>query len=72
LVTIQPKINELTYVIHPLLACIYSNFKKENLEKQKDFNWINIPVERLPTMENAKGSYNLSKIVFINLDGYES
>jgi hypothetical protein len=72
LITIQPEIKELTYVIHPLLAAVYGTFKKENLEKQKDFDWHTVPVESKTFMENVKNSYNFSKIVMINLDGYES
>lgn len=68
----QPQIRELTYVVHPLLAAVYGTFKKENLEKQKDFDWTAVPVERNVFMENVKNSYNFSKIVVINLDGYES
>jgi len=28
MITIQPQIKELTYVIHPLLAAVYATFKK--------------------------------------------
>ena len=59
-------------MVHPLLAAVYGTFKKENLEKQKDFDWTVVPVERNVFMENVKNSYNFSKIVVINLDGYES
>lgn len=31
-----------------------------------------VPVETTKFMDNFKNSYNFSKIVFINLDGYES
>jgi hypothetical protein len=49
-VTIQPKIDELGLLIHPLLIAISSNFKKENNEKIKDFDWSKIEVESIPMM----------------------
>ena len=51
---------------------ISANFKKENHEKTKDYDWARTEVESIPMMENLKGSYNSSKVVFINFDGYES
>jgi hypothetical protein len=50
LVTIQPKIDELGLLIHPLLIAISSNFKKENNEKIKDFDWSKIEVDSIPMM----------------------
>lgn len=32
----------------------------------------NVPIEQTQFMDNVKSSYNFSKIVMINLDGYES
>lgn len=72
MITVQPKINELTLLFHPLLAAIAANFKKENNEKTKDMIWSKIDVQSIPMMENLKNSYNSSRVVLINLDGYES
>ena len=38
----------------------------------KDYDWSKIDVESIPMIENIKSSYNCSKVVMINLDGYES
>lgn len=40
----------------------------------KGYDWNNIDVESIPMMENSKAlqSHNCSKVVLINLDGYES
>ncbi len=59
-------------LIHPLLIAISANFKKQNHEKTKDFQWGKIDVDSIPMMQNAKSSFNSSKVVFINLDGYQS
>lgn len=72
LVTVQPKIDELGLLVHPMLVAISANFKKENNEKVKDFDWSKVEVDSIPMMESAKGSYSSSKVAFINLDGYES
>ena len=72
LITVQPQINELTLLIHPLLLAIGANFKKENHEKVKDYDWSKIEVDSIPMMENLRSSYNTSRVVFVNLDGYES
>jgi hypothetical protein len=72
LITIQPKINELTLLLHPLLMAIGANFKKEHHEKVKDFDWSKIKAESIPMMDNNRASYSCSKVVLINLDGYES
>jgi hypothetical protein len=31
-----------------------------------------VEIESIPMMENLKSSYNCSRVVLINLDGYES
>ena len=72
MVTIQPQIGELTLLLHPLLWATAATFKKENHEKAKDFDWSQVPAESIPMMENTKSSYNCSRVVLINLDGYES
>ena len=71
LINVIPEVKQLTYVVHPLLTAVYANFKKENLEKQTNFNWKDsVPVETKMFMDITKNSYNYSKVVFINLDGY--
>ena len=50
LVTVQPEIEELGLLIHPLLVAISANFKKENNEKIKDFDWSKVEVESIPMM----------------------
>lgn len=72
LVTIQPRVEELTMLFHPLLVAVAANFKKENHEKEKDYNWAATKVESIPLMDTPKSSFNCSRVVLINLDGYES
>lgn len=50
LVTVQPKIDELGLLIHPMLIAISANFKKENNEKVKDFDWSKVEVDSIPMM----------------------
>ncbi len=50
LITVQPKVNELSLLVHPLLIAISANFKKENHEKTKDYDWAKTEVESIPMM----------------------
>ena len=46
----QPKIDELSLLVHPLLLAVGANFKKEMHEKVKDYDWSKIEVDSIPMM----------------------
>lgn len=80
LMAAQPCVGDLTYLIHPLLLPIYANLLREKGNKKKEASKKSEAVASMEDEAKAKpfksffveGASQLPKVVFLNLDGFES
>ena len=74
----QPNMEMLTHLVHPLLLGIYAEQQREQVEwehqYQHDIHTISFEerVQKDATLPPDPPQFDISKVLFLNLDGYES
>jgi hypothetical protein len=74
----MPRVGDLSLAIHPVLLAVYHNMKLQiqaEEERRKNSNRANAQQNKPGAQDDNRFPENrlpCSKIVFINLDGYES
>lgn len=74
---IQPEIETLTYLIHPVLLGLYGFYQKQKILWKNEYEHNILNIEFGQKIEGGSfvpdpSHFEISRTVFINLDGYES